>query len=91
MHNGDAMGFGLITTYFMFPLTTAIFSAYISRNNPMLLIPFVLIMFAAQNFMPFIVYGSFEVSLIACFTFIPASIGAIIGMILRNSKTDCSQ
>lgn len=86
LNGGDEMGFGLITTYFLFPLTTLILSAYISKNKPVFLIPFVLIMFAAQNFMPYFVFGSFEVGLIACFTFIPAFIGAIIGMIIKKYK-----
>lgn len=86
MSGGDEMGFSLITTYLLFPLTTLILSAYLGYKNPVMLIPFVLIMFAAQNFMPFIIYGTFEIGLISCFTFIPAFIGTGIGMIVKRIK-----
>lgn len=94
LNGGDEMGFGLITTYFLFPITTFILSSFLANDKLAYVIPFAVIMFAAQNFMPYFVFGSFEVGLIACFTFIPAFIGAIIGMIIKkykNSKTDCSQ
>lgn len=86
MNNGDEMGFSLITTYFLFPLTTLILSAYLTRKNPIFMIPFVPVMFAAQNFMPFIIYGTFEISLILCFTLIPAFIGMVIGMLIKHYK-----
>ena len=91
--NGDEIGFGLITTYFLFPLTTLFLSAYLAAKVPLFLIPFAIIMFAAQNFLPFIIYGTFEVGLIILFTAIPALIGTIIGSIIKkykNNKTDCS-
>ncbi|MBQ2974405.1 MAG: hypothetical protein IJE19_08620 [Clostridia bacterium] len=86
MNGGDEMGFGLITSYFLFPLTTLILSAYLAHENIIYVIPFTLIMFAAQNFMPFFVFGSFEVVLILCFTLIPSFVGSIIGMIIKQHK-----
>ena len=86
MDGGDAMGFGLITTYFLFPLTTLILSIYLAHENVVYVIPFILIMFAAQNFMPFFVFGSFEVVLILCFTLIPAFIGTLIGVGIKKFK-----
>lgn len=86
MNGGDEMGFGLITTYFLFPLTTLILSAYLGIREPVSLVPFTVIMFAAQNFMPFLIYGSFEVVLILCLTLIPAFIGAITGILIRRYK-----
>lgn len=81
---GDEMGFFIITTYLVFPLTTLILSAYVGNKKPVMLIPFVLIMFAAQNFMPFLLTGTFEFGLICIFTFIPAAVGAAIGIALNN-------
>ena len=86
MDGGDAMGFGLITTYFLFPISTLILYAYLAHENLVYVIPFTVIMFAAQNFMPFFVYGSFEVVLILCFTFIPAIAGAFIGLGIKKFK-----
>ena len=52
----DVMAFGLITTYFIFPLTTLILAAYLAREKLVCVIPFTVIMFAAQNFLPFFSY-----------------------------------
>ena len=86
MDGGDAMGFGLITTYFLFPVTTLILSAYLAHENIVYVIPFTVIMFAAQNFMPFFVYGSFEIALILCFTTIPVFIGILVGIGMKKLK-----
>lgn len=86
MKGGDEMGFGLITTYFLFPLTTLALSAFISNENVIHVIPFAFIMFTAQNFMPFIIYGTFEVTLILCFTLIPVFIGTLTGMGIKKLK-----
>ncbi len=86
MDGGDAMGFGLITTYFLFPVSTLVLSAYLAHENVVYVIPFTVIMFAAQNFMPFFVFGSFEVALILCFTLIPAFIGTLAGIVIKKFK-----
>ena len=86
MNGGNEMGFGLITTYFLFPLTTLILSAFLASENYVYIIPFAVIMFAAQNFMPFFVFGSFEILLILCFTLIPVFIGTLIGFGIKKLK-----
>ena len=86
MNGGDEMGFGLITTYFLFPLTTLVLAAYLAHENFIYVIPFAAVMFAAQNFMPFFVYGSFEVGLILCFTLIPSLVGALAGIGIKKLK-----
>ena len=86
MDGGDEMGFGLITTYFLFPITTLVLSAYLAHENVIYTIPFAIIMFAAQNFMPFFVYGSFEIVMILCFTLIPAFVGSTIGILIKRYK-----
>ena len=86
MDGGDAMAFGLITTYFLFPISALILSAYLAYENIVYVIPFTVIMFAAQNSVPFFVYGTFEVAIILCFTFIPASIGTLIGIGIKKFK-----
>ncbi len=86
MSGGNEMGFGLITTYFLFPLTTLILSAFLASENYVYIIPFAVIMFAAQNFMPFFVFGSFEILLILCFTLIPVFIGTLIGFGIKKLK-----
>lgn len=84
MNGGDEMGFGLITTYFLFPVTTLILSAYLSHENVVCVIPFTVVMFAAQNFMPYFVFGSFELLLILGFTMIPAFIGTLAGLGIKK-------
>lgn len=86
MNGGDEMGFGLITTYFLFPASTLVLSAYLAQENIIYVIPFTLIMFAAQNFMPFFVFGSFEVVLILGFTLIPAFIGTLAGIGIKKFR-----
>lgn len=83
MQAGDEMGFFIITTYLLFPLTTLILSAYLGNKSPVMLIPFIIIMFAAQNFMPFLLTNTFEVGMTFLLTFIPALVGAGIGIALR--------
>ena len=86
MDGGDEMGFGLITTYFLFPVTTLILSTYLTNENIIYIIPFTVIMFAAQNFMPYFVFGSFEIVMILCFTLIPAFVGSTIGILIKRYK-----
>ena len=86
LNGGDEMGFGLITSYFMFPLTTLILSAFLANENVIYVIPFTVISFAAQNFMPFFVFGSFEIVLILCFTLIPVFIGTLAGLGIKKLK-----
>ena len=93
MQPGDEMGFFLITTYLLFPLTTLILSAYLANKTPVMLIPFVIIMFAAQNFMPFLLTNTFEVGMIFLLTFMPALVGAGIGIALRafNNRVEAEK
>ncbi len=86
MNAGDEMGFGLITTYFLFPVTTLVLSAYLAHKNIYYVIPFAAVMFAAQNFMPFFVFGSFEAALILCLSLIPVLIGTAIGIGIRKIR-----
>ncbi len=86
MNGGDEMGFGLITTYFLFPASTLVLSVYLAHENIIYVIPFTLIMFTAQNFMPFFVFGSFEVVLILGFTLIPAFIGTLAGIGIKKFR-----
>lgn len=86
MTPGDEMGFGLITTYFLFPVTTLVLSAYLAHGKTVYMIPFIIVMFAAQNFMPFLVYGTFEVAMILCLTLIPAAVGMLIGIGIKKFK-----
>jgi len=80
---GDEMGFFLITTYFLFPVTTLVLSGYLGYKDPLLLISFVPPMFLAQLFMPFIITNGMEFGMTACLTFIPALIGAVIGIVTK--------
>lgn len=86
MQAGDEPGFFIITTYLLFPLTTLILSAYLGNKTPVMLIPFIIIMFAAQNFMPFLLVGTCEVGLISILTLVPASFGALAGIIKNKIK-----
>ena len=86
MTAGDEMGFFIITTYFLFPLTTLIISAYLSFRKPLALLVFIPLMFAAQNFMPFILTGTFEVGLISILTFVPILISILVVSVINIIK-----
>lgn len=86
MRPGDEMGFFLITTYFLFPLTTLILSVYLGIKSPVMILPFAVLMFAAQNFMPFLLTGTFEVGMICILTFVPAVAGVLSVAIYKISK-----
>lgn len=83
LNGGDEMGFFLITSYLIFPVTALILSGYLGYKDPLLLISFVPPMFLAQLFMPFILTDTFEFGLTSLLTFIPAAIGAIIGILVK--------
>lgn len=80
---GDEMGFFLITTYFLLPVTTLVLSGYLGYKKPLFLTAFVPPMFLAQLFMPFIITDGAEFGITACLTFIPALIGAGVGMLIK--------
>lgn len=86
MNSGDEMGFFLISTYFVFPLTALILSAVLSFTSPITVIPFIAVMLVAQLSMPFIITGSSELGLILCLTLIPSAIGAATGSAVKHFK-----
>ena len=86
MRPGDEMGFFLITTYFLFPLTTLILSVYLGIKSPVMLLPFIILMFAAQNFMPFLLTGTFEVGMIFILTFVPLLVSLVSVTIIKLIK-----
>lgn len=83
LNGGDEMGFFLITSYLIFPVTTLILSGYLGYKDYVLLLSFVPPMFLAQLFMPFIITDGMEFGITACLTFIPALIGAGVGMLIK--------
>lgn len=87
MHPGDEMGYGLIVIYAIMPLTALILSAVLTAKNSVFLIPVVLLKILSHIFLPFLIYGTFEIGLSLVLSAVPCVIGTIIGFIINKVKT----
>lgn len=83
---GDEMGFSLITLYIVLPVTALIFSAVLANKSPFSLIPFVPIILLAHIFLPFFIFGTFEILLSLALILIPCLVGAAIGAFMKYYK-----
>lgn len=87
MHEGDAMGYGLIVVYFIMPLTALILSAVLSTKKSIFLIPVGILKILSHIFLPFLVFGTFEITLSLALSAIPCLVGAITGFAINKFKT----
>lgn len=86
MGPGDEMGYGLIVIYGIMPLTAMILSAMLSAKNSPYFFPVALLAILSHIFLPFFVYGSFEIGLSLCLSAIPYTIGSLIGTITNTIR-----
>lgn len=83
---GDEMGYGLIVIYGIMPLTALVLSALFSAKKSRFFIPVALLAILSHIFLPFFIYGSFEIGLSLCLSAIPCAVGGIIGLIINRFK-----
>lgn len=86
MGAGNEMGYGLIVIYGIMPLTALVLSAMLSAKNSPYFFPVALLAILSHIFLPFFVYGSFEIGLSLCLSAIPYTVGGIIGLIIDHFK-----
>ncbi len=86
MHAGDAMGYALITVYAAIPLTALILTAVLGakRSKGVLILAFLMVLI--EIFLPFFIYGTFEIALSIGLSAIPCAIGIIIGYLISKRK-----
>lgn len=84
---GDEMGYGLIVIYAIMPLTALILSAVLTAKNSVFLIPVVLLKILSHIFLPFLIYGTFEIGLSLVLSAVPCVIGLTIGSIINTIKS----
>lgn len=84
---GDEMGFGLIVIYGAMPLSALILCLLLSAKKSPFLIPVAVLKILSHIFLPFLIYGSFEIGISLILSAIPCAIGFIIGFIIRKIKS----
>ncbi len=84
---GDEMGYGLIVIYGIMPLTSLILCAVLAAKKSVFLIPLGLLKILSHIFLPFFIYGTFEIGLSLVLSAIPCLIGSIIGFVLHKVKS----
>ena len=80
----DAMAFALLTIYSLIPLTALILSAVLAKKNLKAAIVMTILMTLIEVFLPFIIYGTFEVVLCLAISIIPCGIGILIGHLCKK-------
>ncbi len=86
IHPGDEMGYGLIVIYGIMPLTVLILSALLATKKSQFFIPVATLAILSHIFLPFFIFGTFEIGLSLCLSAIPCAIGGIIGLIINKIK-----
>lgn len=79
MMPGDEMGFGLIVIYAIMPLTAFVLSLILALKKSVFIIPAAILAILSHIFLPFLVYGTFEIGLSLCLSAIPFAAGTAIG------------
>ena len=82
----DAMAFALLTIYSSIPLTALILSAILAKKNLIAALVMTILMTLIEVFLPFIIYGTFEVALCLAISLIPCGIGILIGHLANKKK-----
>lgn len=86
MYPGDEMGYGLIVIYAAMPLTALILGAVLGFTPSLWIVPVFILKVLSHIFLPFLVYGTFEVALSFCLSAIPFALGGAIGWALAKLK-----
>ena len=87
MYPGDEMGFGLIVIYGAMPLTALVLSALLSAKKSSFFIPAAILAIFSHIFLPFFIYGTFEIGLSLCLSAIPFAVGTVIGLLINKAKS----
>lgn len=83
---GDEMGYGLIVIYGIMPLTALIISLVLAAKKSVFVFPVAILAIISHIFLPFFIYGTFEIGLSLCLSAIPCTVGGIIGFIIYRTK-----
>ena len=84
---GDEMGYGLIVVYGIMPLTALILSALLSAKKSPFFFPVALLAVLSHIFLPFLIYGTFEVGFSIFLSAIPIAVGTVIGLLINKIKS----
>ena len=87
MHAGDEMGYGLIVIYGIMPLTALILSAILARKKSLFSIPVFILAVVSHVFLPFLVYGTFEIAISIFLSAVPYAVGTGIGLLINKIKS----
>ena len=83
IYPGDEMGYGLIVIYGIMPITALVLSVILTVKKSVFIIPTVILAILSHIFLPFLVYGTFEIGLSICLSAIPFAFGALIGTLIN--------
>ena len=86
MQPGDEMAYGLITIYAFIPLTSLILCSILAKNNLKAAVALTVIMALIEIFLPYIIYGTFEIAFSLALSLIPCVVGLGIGYLLNKRK-----
>lgn len=83
---GDEMGFSLITVYAVIPLTALILCTVLAAKKSKTSFAIALLMILIEIFLPFFIFGTFEIGLSLCLSAIPCAAGLAFGYFLSKRK-----
>lgn len=83
---GDEMGFGLIVIYGIMPLSALILSAVLAAKKSIFVLPVAVLAILSHIFLPFCIFGTYEIALSICLSAIPSAVGALIGFAINRFK-----
>lgn len=86
MQSGDEMGFTLITVYAAIPLTAFILCCILAAKKSRAAIGLALLMVLIEMFLPFFIFGTFEIGLSLGLSAIPCTIGLAFGYFLSKKQ-----
>ncbi len=85
MQPGDEMGFTLITVYAAIPITSFVLCTILANKNLIPAVILAILMVLIEIFFPFILFGTFEITLCLALSLIPCLAGLVIGYFFRKS------
>ncbi|MBQ8764075.1 MAG: hypothetical protein IJZ07_08225 [Clostridia bacterium] len=86
IQGGDEMGFSLITIYAAIPLTALILCTLLAAKKSKAAIALALLMILIEIFLPFFIFGTFEIGLSLCLSAIPCAAGLIFGYFISKKN-----
>lgn len=86
MQGGDEMGFTLITVYAAIPVTSLILCAILANKRLFAAVVLAILMVLIEIFLPFFIFGTFEIALCLMLSIIPCAAGLGFGYFLSKRK-----